>query len=168
MSIEKGCYSMKKERVLILTWAVLLLGVLGCNPKFIPNTEIPDSKENRDIIDFCERYRHAVEDQNIGLLLSLASERYFDNSGTPSGDDDMDREGLETVLKERFKSIDEIRYEIRYRDIYEFNGLVMVEYTYTTSFQYHVDEKKRWENKTADNRLELERVGESFLIVSGM
>lgn len=149
-------------------FAVPLVFVLGCGPKLIPNTEIPDTEENRAIVAFCERYRHAVEDLNVGLLLSLASERYFDNSGTAAGEDDLDRDGLEQVLKDRFKAVDEIRYEMRYRDIYEKDSLVMVEYTYTTSFQYHVGEDKRWENKTADNRLELERVDGGFLIVSGM
>lgn len=140
----------------------------GCYKRYIPNTEIEDTDVNREIVAFCERYRHAVEDLNIGLLLSLASPRYFDNMGTSKADDDVDREGLERVLKERFNSVGKVRYEIRYRSLYEMNSTIYVEYTYTTSFQYTVGEKMRWGNKTADNRLEIERSDNGLLIVSGM
>ena len=142
--------------------------ILGCTPKFIPNTEVEDTAENREIISFCERYRHAVEDLNIGLLLSLASPKYFDDSGSVSGDDDMDRSGLEEVLKNRFKAIETIRYEIKYRNVYQKGEITMVEFTYTTSYRFNLDGKPHWENKTADNRLELERVDNGYLILSGM
>jgi hypothetical protein len=145
-----------------------LIVAVSCSPKFIPNTEVEDTKDNRAIISFCERYRHAVEDLNIGLLLSLASPNYFDDSGTVSGTDDMDKSGLETVLKERFKSVETIRYEIDYRKVYVKKNTIYVEYTYTTSFRYNINGEPRWENKTADNRLELERVEDGFLILSGM
>ena len=156
----------KNMKFLILI--AMIPAVLGCTPKFIPNTEVEDTPENREIISFCERYRHAVEDLNIGLLLSLASPKYFDDSGTVSGDDDMDRSGLEEVLKNRFKSIETIRYEIKYRAVYQKGEIIMVEYTYTTSYRFALDDKPHWENKTADNRLELERTNDGYLILSGM
>lgn len=153
---------------MLILLAIASISLVGCTPKMIPNTEVEDTRENRSIINFCERYRHAVEDLNVGLLISLASPRYFDNSGTVTGDDDMDKEGLEAVLKARFKSIEAIRYEIKYRSVYSKNDIIMVEYTYTTSFRYNVDGKPHWENKTADNRLELEAVDGNYLILSGM
>lgn len=159
-------YGLRKRFLLALAALVLTTG--ACTPKFIPNTQVEDTEANREIISFCERYRHAVEDLNIGLLLSLASENYFDDSGTVDGDDDMDKSGLEAVLKERFKAVETIRYEIKYREIYAKNSTIMVEYTYTTSFRYSVVGEPRWENKTADNRLELERVDGGFRILSGM
>lgn len=149
---------------------LLLVAALGsgCAKRYIANTDIEDTPENRDIIEFCERYRHAVEDLNIGLILSMASPRYFDNSGTVSGDDDYDRTGLEEVLKERFKAISALRYEFKYRAVYEVDHKIFVEYTYTMSFQYQVGEDLKWANRTEDNRLELERIDEGFLVVSGM
>ena len=147
---------------------MLAAGLAACNKQYIPNTAIEDTPENREVVNYCERYRHAIEDLNVGLLLSMASPRYFDNSGTATGDDDFDRRGLEKILVERFESVDAIRYEIKYRDVYEGEGRVYVDYTYTMSFQYEVDGKSQWANKTADNRLELERVDGGFLIVSGM
>ncbi|MCP4600209.1 MAG: hypothetical protein GY847_06680 [Proteobacteria bacterium] len=150
--------------------AIAMMGLLagGCATRYIPNTEIEDTEVNREIVSFCERYRHAIEDLNIGLLLSLASPRYFDNSGTTTGDDDMDRSGLEEVLKNRFASVKAVRYEIHYRNIYESHAVIYIELTYTMSFQYDINGKMKWSNKTADNQLELERVDDGFLIISGM
>jgi hypothetical protein len=146
----------------------LFLWTVGCGERYIPNTEIADNSVNRAVIDFCERYRHAVEDLNVGLLMSFASPRYFDNSGTQKGDDDMNKAGLEEALKTRFKTIKALRYEFKYRDVYEMHNTIMVEYTYNMSVQYEIGGETKWQNKTADNRLELERVDDGFLIVSGM
>lgn len=155
-----------KTGIAALCAAALLAG--ACRDKMIPNTEIPDNEDNRAIVAFCERYRHAVEDLNVGLLLSLASQRYFDNAGTPTPDDDIDYEGLTSVLTDKFKDVKSLRYEIKYRSVYETVGVVYVEYTYNMAFQYRIGEKTKWANRTADNRLELERVQDGFRVLTGM
>jgi hypothetical protein len=159
---------MKHLLLMAVLIAVALSAAAGCGKRYIPNTEIEDTEINREIVAFCERYRHAVEDLNVGLLMSMASPRYFDNSGTPAGDDDFDHSGLEEVLRERFAKLKAMRYEIKYRNLFEQMGTVYVEFTYTMSFQYAVGDKTRWSNRTADNRLELERVDGGYLILTGM
>lgn len=157
-----------KNKLIVWFVCCAALAAAACHDKVIPNTEIPDNDDNRAIIAFCERYRHAVEDRNVGLLLSLASQRYFDNSGTPLADDDIDRAGLEQVLSDRFKELKTMRYEIKYRNVFEGVGVVYVEFTYNMAFQYEIGGKAKWANRTADNRLELERIPEGFLILTGM
>jgi hypothetical protein len=158
------------KHLIFISWVVLAAATLcsGCQKQYIANTEILDTDFNRDVLDFCERYRHGVEDRNIGLLLSLASPRYFDNSGTPSGGDDVDKAGLEELLNKRFAPIESIRFETIYRSIFEMNSVIYIEYTYTMSFQYSLNGETKWENHTGDNRLELERNEDGFLILSGM
>jgi hypothetical protein len=157
-----------KKRTLVWALCASSLLLVACRDKMIPNTEIPDNEDNRAIVAFCERYRHAVEDLNVGLILSLASQRYFDNAGTPSPDDDVDRAGLERVLTDKFKDVKTMRYEVRYRNLFESLGVVYVEYTYNMAFQYQVGDKTKWANRTADNRLELERVDGGFRVLTGM
>jgi hypothetical protein len=106
---------------------LLVASAAGCQKQMIPNTDVEDNEFNRSVVEFCERYRHAVEDLNVGLLLSLASPRYFDNAGTPTGDDDYDLSGLEEILVKRFASIKSIRYEFKYRNIHERNRMIYVE-----------------------------------------
>ena len=49
------------------------LTTLGCSKSYIPNTDVEDTSENKKVISFCEKYRHAVEEKDVGGLLKLAS-----------------------------------------------------------------------------------------------
>lgn len=161
---------MRKQSLNVVAIATLAVAALsfGCTKQYIPNTEIEDVAFNREVIDVIERYRHGVEDRNIGLILSLASPRYYDNAGTREAEDDLDVKGLEAVLKERFDWIKSIRYEVRYRDLYEMDGVVYVEVVYTMSYEYELNGETKWGNKTADNRFKLEPVDGGYLFLSGM
>ena len=74
--------------LVVLVLAVSPL-VPGCAQTLIPNTDVPDTAENREIVDFVEEYRHAVEERNPAGILRLVSERYFDDNGTPGADDEI-------------------------------------------------------------------------------
>ncbi len=159
---------MNRQFVSFFAIAVAVQLLLGCTKQYIPNTEIEDVPFHREVVEVVERYRHGVEDRNIGLLLSLASPRYYDNAGTREADDDLNLQELERVLKDRLEWIKTIRYEVRYRDIYEMDGVVYVEVVYTMSYEYEINGETKWGNKTADNRFELEPVDGGYLFLSGM
>ena len=77
---------MQVHRLLIIA----LLGVLmlGCAPTYIKNTKVPNTPDNREIIQFVERYRTAIEHRDNDLLLSLVSPRYLENASTTDKSDD--------------------------------------------------------------------------------
>jgi len=151
------------------SWAVVLLFTLAaCSTSYISNTEIEDNELNRSVIAFCERYRKAIEDRNIGLLLSLASKNYFEDGGTPTGNDDYDYAGLEMVLKERFSKVTAVRYEMKYKRVTYKDQEAWVDFTYTAAFQFLTDEGERWANKTEDNRLVLLSENGEWKILRGM
>jgi len=145
-----------------------LITVAACGAGTIPNTTVDDTPANREVIDFCESYRHALEQRDVGALLAMASPRYYENSGTPEGTDDYDITGLREILRDRMPRVHTVRYEFRYRRIFTERDHVMVDYTYSGSFRVETDEGHRWFRRVADNRLELERVGGQFRIVAGM
>lgn len=140
----------------------------GCGASIIPNTSVDDTPANREVINFCESYRHALEQRDVGALLAMASPRYYENSGTPEGVDDYDVTGLRDVLRERMPRVHTVRYEFRYRQIQFHRDRVLVDYTYSGSFRVETDEGHRWFRRVADNRLELERVGGQYRVVAGM
>lgn len=149
----------------------LALGVSACAPTNIPNTDVEDSSKNRKVVSFCEQYRHAVEEKNVGLLLKLAHERYFEDGGNTSTDDDIDYSGLQQYLTSRFTTVGSIRYEIRYRRItFRPDDRVYVDYTYSASYKIPGVSREEWRHTVADNRLELEPDAEkkTFKIVAGM
>lgn len=141
----------------------------GCAMKYIPNTDVEDTDQNRKIIQFCEDYRRAVERRNVAELLKLAHPAYYEDGGNADASDDLDYAGLKDFLLDRFRETRAIRYEIRYRRVGEGRQkTINVDYTYSASYKIAAPTGDLWRRKVADNRLELVPSGESFKILSGM
>jgi hypothetical protein len=157
-------------RVSALFLAVgLSLATAACEHDFIPNTDVVDTDFNRRVIEFCEDYRHAVERKNVGILLKLADERYYEDGATIDTSDDLDLAGLKAYLESKFKDVKGIRYEIHYRNIsLGRENQIYVDYTYSASYQLPTAKGDVWRRTVADNRLALVPQGESFKILSGM
>ena len=148
---------------------VAVTALAGCSTTFIPNTTVEDTSDNRKVIQFCEDYRHAVEDKNIGRLMSMVSPRYHEDGGNTIDDDDMDVDGLKEYLTTTFVKTAGIRYEIRYRRVtFTETSKVYVDYTYAGSFKIAVPKGFEWRHTVADNRLELIPDGETYKIIAGM
>lgn len=156
----------------MLRFAALFLALLplvACAPHYIPNTDVEDTEGNRRVVEFCEQYRHAVEMRDIPKLLKLADPKYYEDGGNIDATDDLDYAGLKEYLQERFKETRAIRYEMRYRRVGEGRKQsIYVDYTYSASFKIPSPTGELWRRRVADNRLELVKSGESFLILSGM
>lgn len=148
--------------------ALALVPLVGCGAQLIPNTDVPDTVENREAVEFVEEYRHAVETHNPASILRLVSHDYFDDNGTPGTDDDIDYEGLQARLGRWTADVLDVRYEMRYRRVAVYPERVFVDVTYTGSFKVRTAEGDRWERRLADNRLELIREDGELRIVSGL
>ncbi len=155
----------------LLVMGALLLAPLatGCSKSFIPNTDVEDTSANRKVIAFCEEYRHAVEDKDVGRLLGMASPRYYEDGGNTAAEDDIDYDGLKDYLTSTFVKTQTIRYEIRYRKVsVAENKRVFVEYTYSASYRIPGLKGEEWKHTVADNRLELLPEGDGYKILAGM
>ena len=151
--------------------AAIILGVAslpGCATHYIPNTDVEDSEDNRKLIAFCERYRHAVESKNIALLLKLAAPNYYEDGGNVDPTDDIDYAGLKEYLAGKFQDASAIRYEMRYRRGKKERDIIYVEYTYSASYRIPGLKGEEWKHTVADNRLELVADGDTFKILAGM
>lgn len=149
-----------------------LTGVTGlgaCQSQLIPNTDIEDSGPNRGIVEFCEKYRKAVENQDLNRLMSMAAPEYYEDGGNVDASDDLDRAGLEDYLVNKFSTAKTIRYEIRYRRIGKGrNDALYIDYTYSASYKLPSSHGDQWRRVVADNRMFLAPKGDSYLILSGM
>lgn len=145
------------------------VGSFGCSTTMIPNTDVADTSDNRKVVQFCEDYRHAVEEKNIGRLLGMVSPRYHEDGGNALDDDDIDLDGLKQYLTTTFVKTAGIRYEIRYRRVtFTETSKVYVDYTYAGSFKIAGAKGMEWKHTVADNRLELIPDGDSYKIIAGM
>ena len=164
------CYSRRMPKLwktssLIISFA---LALCACSRDTIPNTDVEDTRSNREVIDFVEVYRKAMEKRDVAKLLSMVSPIYFDDNGTPSAADDLDYNRLKKELESLRDKTLEVRYEIRYRQVSFRPPQIWVEYTYTGRFRIMTPDGERWVRKLADNRLVLVRKGDSFQVLSGM
>jgi hypothetical protein len=150
---------------------VLLVALCSgaCAREYIPNTDVEDNEFNRKVVDFCEGYRHAVERRNVGMLLKLADQKYYEDGGTSDTSDDLDYAGLKEYLEGKFRDVKAIRYEVRYREVTRGrNEEVYVAFTYSASYKIPTAKGDVWRRRVSDNRLELLPDGEKFRIVAGM
>ena len=112
------------------------LAASACSRHYIPNTDVEDNDFNRNVIEFCEDYRHAVERRNVGMLVKFANEKYYEDGGTIDTSDDLDYAGLKEYLEGKFRDVKAVRYEVRYRDVTRGrDDEIFVDYTYSASTQ---------------------------------
>lgn len=151
---------------------------LGCTQQYLPNTDVVETDFNREVIEFCEKYRHAVESKNVPQLLEMADSSYYEDGGTVDTSDDIDLAGLKEYLETKFKKTSGIRYEIRYRAVSEGRkDVIFVDYTYSASYKIPTTDTCAappcpdgdvWRRRVADNRLELLHTNGTFKVLSGM
>jgi hypothetical protein len=122
----------------------------------IPNTDVEDTPDNRAVLDVCERYRNAVEAQDVDAILAITSAHYRDHGIT--------RDGLASFLHGSFKQATHVRYEARYLAIAYADRRAMVDYQYTSSFDLNGTVRHTVER----NRLTLDREQGQWAIISGM
>lgn len=162
---------LRLHRTALLLASLLCLApsLAGCATHYIPNTDVEDTEEHRKLIEFCERYRHAVEQKDIATLLKLAAPNYYEDGGNTDPADDIDYAGLKDYLTHKFLDTTSIRYEMRYRRISKEHDSVYVDYTYSASYKIPNGKGgEEWRRKVEDNRLELVPYQDDFRIVAGM
>ena len=116
---------------------VVLLVAGGCPAHRFPGTDIEDNPDTRSILNLLEKYRVAVEHRDADTLIALVSTSFKDNAGTATPDDDLDYQGLQKKLPERFAKVDDVHLDVNVRKI-EFNkdnGTATVTYYYNLSFR---------------------------------
>src|SRR5258708_14891515 len=118
MPIETAFPAGLSVRCLPRLWVIVTaFAALACSKTYVPNTDVEDTSQNRQVIVFCERYRHAMEDKNVGELLRMMSPGYFEDSGNAKSDDDADYDKIREFLTSDFLKTSSIRYEIRYQRV---------------------------------------------------
>jgi hypothetical protein len=142
---------------------------VGCaHEEYFAGTTIVRSEQNRKIIEVVEQYRHRLLEHNIDGLLVLASDKYFEDSGTPRSDDDYGYDGLRTVLSTQLKRVKSMRYEIEYRNIKVTGKRAEVEVFLDGSFELQADAGDRYRRVDDYHRFVLEQKGDEWKFLSGM
>ncbi len=158
-----------KRPVLLLIAA--LLGASACSTRYIGNTRIEDTDENRAVLRVVEQYRRAVEDRDVERVLSLTSDRYFEDPGTPHiPADDYDKAGLREKLESSFAKVQEHRLaiDVRRLKMNDDEDEVAVDYRFDYRYRLDMARAEQWREQNDLNRLELRLEDGEWKIVSGL
>jgi hypothetical protein len=157
---------------LLLATSGLFSGLLGAcaHQEYFPSSTIPKTDENKQIIETVEQYRRRLLERNVEGLLVLASEKYFEDSGTPRSDDDYGYDGLKMVLSKRLSRVQSMRYEIEYRAIKHAGNRAEVEVFLDGSFELSAKSGDRYRRVNDYHRFILEhsQTDEKWRFISGM
>ncbi|MEZ4402244.1 MAG: hypothetical protein R3B06_19625 [Kofleriaceae bacterium] len=165
---------------LFLSLMLLALAVSGCarRSSTIPGTKIADDRINREVVKAVEDYRVAVEKGDAEGLFLMASDKYFEDSGTAVGTDDYGYDGLKEVLVGRFRMAHDIRYAMKYVRIERSCGdtqpvptgcvakvEVLIDASFTTLDARGQDRRT---DKRDQNELVLEWTGDRWKFLAGL
>lgn len=143
--------------------------IAGCGPKMIPNSEIQDTEENRQILSVISAYKSALDDRNVDKLMGLVSKSFFENSGTPSGEDDYNYEGLQQRLTTWAEQIKAIRADVRVKTITTEGDTARAQYFYELNYQVPgAGGTMQWKHEADTKEMVLRREGSVWRIVSGI
>jgi hypothetical protein len=109
--------TIRRLRNVTVVLTLALIAACSARVEYIGSTKIRRTTENEQIIKRVEQYRLAVEQQDAGKLVSMASPEYWEDSGTPTGGDDYGYDKLRSVLAGRFQSASSVRYSMRYMKV---------------------------------------------------
>jgi hypothetical protein len=160
---------MNVRQLLVVSCALTL--VSACAPRRIPGTEIDDTDDTRAILGVMEKYRTAVERKDAQQIITLVSDSFKDDLGTPAPDDDLDFARLRERLPGILSQVDDPHLEMTVRKIEiipadkTLNARAV--FTYTTSFRMPGLSSKR-QSDSEIKEMWFARVGEDWKIVSGI
>ena len=153
------------------TLTALLAGtlILGCTAKRIPglDIELEDTPDHRALIQLVEAYRAAYENKNIDGLVALASQRFYEDSGSPETDDDYNYDGLAAHFTGHFQKIKKVQLQLDLKRVEVAGDQAIVDYRYVTRYLMGLPSGEKWQVTDEINRLELVREGDTWKVLSG-
>ena len=158
---------MRYALVALLVCAAAALA--GCEPKLIPGTDLRDTKEDREILDVIGTYRNAMETRSADGILKLMAKNFFETSGSPEGNDNFDRVGLQAKLKTWTEKASSVRVAIEVKQITFEGDQAKVRYFFDANFQIPgPNNTQQWKRETDTKEMLLRREDKTWKIVSGI
>lgn len=177
---------MSVERIMRFGLLALMCGLCACGSSYLTTEElglqddrdfaideeskIEDSDEARKVVLVVADYRRALVRKDFGALRGMIDEQYYDNGATTSTT--RDDYGRDEVVEQVFEMIaqhaEAIQYRVTVKDVRVKDDRATVDYEFRYAYQYRVGEELTWDAGVDVNRLEMQRRGDVWKIVSGL
>jgi hypothetical protein len=149
--------------------SLLLLVSVSCAHSKIAGTEVPDTDDNRAIMEVLLAYKTALEGRNVNGILNLLSKKYFEDNGTPDQSDDYGYEQLANkILPEAFAATKEMYADFQVHAVEVEGDKAHADIRYDSRARLEFPSGGMWDSHREFNRVELERADGKWMIVSGL
>jgi len=148
--------------------ALLLSLLAGCAHSTIGDTEIKDTKENREILQVVREYRDALQSLDADAVLDLISPAYYESNANSSDDDDYDYRELAKTLHENFSRTRRIRVDVRVDMVEVDEDQAYAEVFYEIRAQNDYPSGLKWETRADRTRLRFRREDGRWLLTAGL
>ena len=158
-----------RDTALGLGLLLLMLPASCAHQNTLAGTTVTDTADNRLLLEVIEQYRLRLIEKNVEGLLFLASDRYFEDSGTPTAEDDYGYDGLKYVLSKSLARLKSVRYDVQYRSVRVDGSRAEVEVYLSGAFELIAESGDRYRRVGDYHRFVLERNGkDKWKFLSGM
>ena len=142
--------------------------LLACSHATIPGTQIPDSPQNRAVLDVFSKYRDALEQRDATAILSLAAPSYADNGDPAHGVGPSDYASLQQKLQTDFAKVAGIKLEATVKDIEVKGDEAQLDYFQVLRYSVKTPSGESWKSESDDARMKFARVKGEWKIASGL
>jgi hypothetical protein len=145
-----------------------LTALVACAHATIPGTNVPDSPENRAVLEVLARYKQAMEARDPNGLLTLAAPDYFDRGDASRPTEPRDLDGLRRTLPRDFDGVRTLKLDIDIRNLTIQGDRAQVDYFGVMRYAIAVPNGEKWFSESDDQRMKFVRIGNEWKIASGM
>jgi hypothetical protein len=145
-----------------------LFALAACTPSTIPGTPIPDTKDNRAVLDVLSQYQQAAQALDSDGILQLASPHYFDKSFMDRGRNPVDYAHLQRTLTDKFGKLKAMRMEITIKDMKVKGDSAQVDYFMVMHFSVAESQGEKWFSESDDERMSMAREDGAWKVVAGL
>lgn len=135
----------------------------ACAPAVIPGSQIPDTKDNRELLAILHDYKNAFEAKDAKAIASLASPRYLDARQSIS------KATLEGELAKDFARVKDLHLDVNVRRVVVERDVAHIDYFYSEAYQLDTVDAK-WHRQSDDKRMTFQRAPKAphgWLVTSG-
>jgi hypothetical protein len=152
-----------------IPFVVLALAAGGCAHTMIEGTQIPDTDDNRALVQILAEVCEAMEARDADRILAHVSEDYFEDGGTPKPDDDYGyKELVSSVLPESLSHTTEVHLTMQVHEVVVEGDRARADIRYDSRVHLDMPSGALWDSHKEFNRVEFAREDGAWRIVSGL
>lgn len=149
-----------------------ILALTACKPRLLPNTSVPDTKENRAVTDFLNLYKKATESRSVQEVMALVADDYFENGTRFESNEKYGYTKLAEKLTQAFEKTEAISLNLFVQHVQRKDRNFEVVYYFVEKALIKYPSESRWMSANDVNRMVLRMKGntlrDGFEIVAGL